>query len=118
LTPKSAFIKKLAAMTLIALLAIPSAASASPWAKKETYLGKTGGKFLFGLEHSLFSWLQWWPESMEKKYPKPWNGFCVGIGKSVVYTAAGLVQLATFPVPVDFPDIGDGIGLPKEPRKM
>lgn len=82
---------------------------ASPWSKKEGYLNQTGGKFTHGLKHSLFSWMTMWTESREPGYEKQWEGFSVGIGKTVVYTAGGLIQLATFPIPADFPDFGIGM---------
>jgi hypothetical protein len=44
---------------------------------------------------------------LEKR--KGWEGFCYGISKSVLYTATGAIQLVTFPIPVDFPDIGEGV---------
>lgn len=96
------------------LITFAAPAQASPWAKKEGYWPKTGGKFVFGLKHSLFSWTSWWTESKEPKYDKEWEGFNVGIGKTVVYTAAGLIQLATFFIPVDFPNIGIGIHIPSK----
>lgn len=93
---------------------LSSQALASPWKKKEGYWDQLGGKFAFGLKHTLFSWTAWWTESREPEYKKEWEGFTVGIGKSVVYTAAGLIQLATFFIPVDFPDIGIGLHIPSK----
>lgn len=93
-------------------LMLNQTASASPWAKKEGYFEKTGGKFTHGLKHSLFSWMIWWTESREKNYKNQWEGFSAGIGKSVVYTAGGLIQLATFPAPLDFPNFGIGLHIP------
>src|SRR4051812_39557834 len=78
-------------------------AQASPWKKKTGYWEQLGGKFSFGLKHSLFSWTSMWTEAREPGYQKEWQGFTVGVGKTVVYTAAGLIQLATFMIPVDFP---------------
>lgn len=87
-------------------------AFASPWAEKEGYGAKTGGKLVFGLKHTLFSVFNPWAEAHDPVYESPWTGFCAGIGKSVVYTAAGAIQLVTFPIPVDFPDVGLGMHIP------
>jgi hypothetical protein len=86
---------------------------ASPWAQNTGYFGKAGGKFLYGLKNVVFGWMMMFGESQKPEYSKEWEGFCVGISKSIVYTANGLVQLATFPVPVDFPDVGRGVYIPK-----
>jgi len=87
-------------------------AAASPWADKEGYGAKTGGKLAFGLKHTLFSWMNPWAEAHDPVYETRWTGFCAGIGKSVIYTAAGAIQLVTFPVPVDFPNVGLGMHIP------
>jgi hypothetical protein len=97
----------------ISLCLCPRAAQASPWAQNTGYFGKTGGKFLYGLKNVVFGWMMMFGESQKPEYSKEWEGFCVGISKSIVYTANGLVQLATFPVPVDFPDVGRGVYIPK-----
>ena len=90
----------------------PDHAAASPWAEKEGYGSKTGGKLVFGLKHTLFSWMNPWAEAHDPVYETHWTGFCSGIGKSVVYTAAGAIQLVTFPIPVDFPNVGLGMHIP------
>lgn len=90
------------------------AAQASPWAENEGYWAKTGGKLRFGLQHTLFSWLAPWPEAHDPRYATQWEGFCTGIAKTVVYTASGILQLATFPIPIDFPDIGQGLHIPEQ----
>lgn len=95
--------------SLLVFVLCQTQAYASPWAKKEGYLNQTGGKFTHGLKHSLFSWMTMWTESREPGYEKQWEGFSAGIGKTVVYTAGGLVQLVTFPIPADFPDFGIGM---------
>ncbi len=103
--------KKIIAALL--LFVIPANnAGASPWAEKTRYRDKIEGKFVFGLKHSLFSWMTPWAEAHDPKYETPWTGFSVGIGKAFVYTAAGLIQLVTFPIPLDFPDIGLGMHIP------
>jgi len=101
-------------VVMLTLFSSGSAASASTWAQKSGYWAKTGGKFSFGLKHSFLSWVSMFFEANEPQYQKEWQGFCVGLGKTVVYTASGLVQLATFPVPVDFPDIGLGLHVPNK----
>jgi len=101
----------LGAVFFVSLVATPARA-ASPWAQETTYEGKTKGKLEFGLKNTLFGWMAPWAESKVPKYKTEWEGFSVGIGKVVVDTAAGIVQLATFFVPVDFPDIGYGLPIP------
>lgn len=113
--------KKLTSVLLaLFLTAYSGAASASPWNEEPgNYFQKTGRKLKFGLQHTLLSWTVPWLESTDTKYSRPWKGFCIGIGKAVVYTAGGLVHLASFPIPVDFPDF-EGIRIPnrKEPVKQ
>lgn len=100
-------------MTLALLATVPlSGHCASPWTENEGYWGKTGGKLVFGLKHTFFGWMNPWAEAHDPDYPTQWTGFCAGIGKSVVYTAAGIIQLVTFPIPVDFPDVGLGMHIP------
>lgn len=106
-------LKKIFPLLIIFALA-QNPAYASPWAKKEGYWNKTGGKFVFGLKHSLFSWMTFWTETREPGYNKAWEGFSTGLGKTVVYTVGGLVQLATFPIPADFPDFGIGMHIPSK----
>ena len=92
----------------------PNCAHASEWAKKEGYFPRTFGKLGFGLKYVAFSFTEPWLESNEPEYKREWEGFCTGIGKAVVYEAAGLIQLVTFPIPVDFPDVGIGLHLPNK----
>ena len=106
---------RLAALCFIFMFffwSIPEKAAASPWAEKESYGSKTGGKLVFGLKHTLFSWMNPWAEAHDPVYETRWTGFCAGIGKSVVYTTAGVIQLVTFPIPVDFPNVGLGMHIP------
>ena len=86
--------------------------AASPWAKETTYGAKTKGKLAFGLKNSLLGWMTPWAESGEAKYETEWVGFSAGIGGMVVNTVAGVVQLGTFFIPVDFPDVGYGLRIP------
>lgn len=106
--------KKALRLSLVIALAVTwqGTVLASTWSEREGYWGKTGGKFLFGLRHALFSWTTPWAESQNPKYKTEWEGFCVGIGKIVPFTAGGLIHLATFPIPVDFPDMGKGLHSP------
>ena len=92
------------------------AQAASPWTQSPTYAGKTGGKLVYGLKNSTLGWTMMFIEAKQPKYKKDWEGFCVGISRSVFYTASGLVQLVTFPVPVDFPDVGKGLHVPEAER--
>jgi len=90
---------------------------ASPWSSNEGYAAKTAGKFAFGLKNTLFSWLMPWVEAEQPQYKTEWEGFCVGISRAILYTANGLFHLATFPIPVDFPDFGKGTGLYEPPAR-
>ena len=99
---------------ILFILSFTSSAHASEWAKNEGYWGKTGGKFVFGLKYIIFSFFEPFLESNEPEYKREWEGFCVGIGKAVVYEATGMIQLVTFPIPVDLPDAGIGIHLPNK----
>jgi len=97
-------------LMLLSLILMTQAAYASPWAEtNQGYGGKTMGKLGYGLRNSVFGWMQMFKEAKDPKYNTEWEGFCTGIGRSVIYTASGLVQLATFPIPVDFPDVGPGV---------
>ncbi len=102
---------------LVCCFGLSANALASPWAEKQGYWAKTAGKFTFGLKNVVWSWTMPWIEAERPKYAEPWEGFCVGISRAVIYTANGLIHLVTFPIPVDFPDVGRGTGLyPKEVR--
>lgn len=85
----------------------------SPWSEKETYGQKIGGKAVFGLKNTLLGWTAIPTETIKYEYylegKKGWEGFCIGIAKSVIYTATGAIHLVTFPLPVDFPDMGEGV---------
>ena len=106
------------AAIIFLLLAFAAPAQASSWAKKEGYFPRVAGKFLFGLKYTLFSFAEPWLESNEPGYTREWEGFCTGLGKAVVFEAAGLIQLVTFPFPVDVPDVGIGLHLPSKDCPM
>ena len=91
-------------------------AHASPWAEKKTYGEKTIGKLGFGLKNSLLGWMTPWAEARNSKYSKQWVGFSAGIGKGVIHMIGGVIQLGTFFIPIDFPDIGQGLPIP-DPEK-
>ena len=110
-TVKKIFVLFFGAM-IAASFADTPARAASPWAQETTYGGKTQGKLAFGLKNTLFGWMAPWAESRSPKYRSEWEGFSAGIGEMVIDTGAGIVQLATFFVPVDFPDIGHGLPIP------
>ncbi|OGW80454.1 MAG: hypothetical protein A2Z83_07985 [Omnitrophica bacterium GWA2_52_8] len=105
-------------LTLYLTLSFIKPAQASEWAKKEGYFPRIGAKFLFGLKYTLFSFAAPWLESNEPEYEREWTGFCNGIGKMMVFEAAGLIQLVTFPIPVDFPDVGIGLHIPTKDCPM
>ncbi len=114
-TIKKIFAGFLAAVLFVFLAAVPVYA-ASPWAKETTYWGKTRGKLAFGLKNTLLGWMAPWAESRSSKYKSEWEGFSAGFGEFVIDTTAGVVQLVTFPIPVDFPDIGQGLPIPNPNR--
>jgi len=99
--------KKFLPILLAALLILSTPVTAQPssWTEHESYPGKVAAKFGFGLKNSLFSWMQWWKQAHNPRFDHPWQGFCYGIGRSVTGTVGGLVHLATFPIPVDFPEM-------------
>jgi len=86
--------------------------AASPWMEKQGYGTKTLGKLGFGLKNSLLGWMTPWAEAKNPKYPKEWAGFSAGIGEGLIYTTGGVIQVATFFIPVDFPDMGYGLPIP------
>ena len=90
--------------------------AASPWAEKKGYGARTAGKLGFGLKNTLLGWMTPWAEAKNPKYPNTWAGYSAGVGEALVYTAGGLVQLVTFFVPVDFPDMGYGLPIPDPER--
>ncbi|OQA56289.1 MAG: hypothetical protein BWY42_01073 [Candidatus Omnitrophica bacterium ADurb.Bin277] len=97
--------------SILVLVSQPSAALATPWAEKQTYGEKIRGKLAFGLRNTFLGWTEMFSEPKRYKFDlnkSEWEGFCMGISKFVFYTAGGLIQLASFPVPVDFPDVGEG----------
>lgn len=111
--PKKYFSVPLIASLIFALSLLSSSAIASPWAEGKTYGEKAGGKAVFGVKNLLLGWTALFTESskyeyyMEKK--KSWEGLCYGISKTVLYTATGAIHLLTFPFPVDFPNVGEGV---------
>ena len=98
------------------LAAVMPADAASPWMEKQGYGGKTWGKFCFGIKNSLLGWMTPWAEAKNPKYQAQWIGYSAGIGEGVIYMAGGVIQLATFFVPVDFPDMGYGLPIPDPER--
>lgn len=98
------------------LSTLTSAYAASPWVEKQGYGAKIWGKFCFGLKNSLLGWMTPWAEAKNPKYSSQWAGYSAGIGEGVIYTAGGLSQLATFFIPVDFPDVGYGLPIPDPKR--
>lgn len=97
------------------LLAMPAYA-ASPWMAKQGYAGKTWGKFCFGIKNSLLGWMTPWAEAKNPKYPTSWAGYSAGIGEGTIYMIGGVIHLATFFIPVDFPDMGYGLPIPDPER--
>jgi hypothetical protein len=112
---KKAFLALAVAISFILLSASPLHA-ASPWMEKKTYGAKTWGKLGFGLKNFLLGWMTPWAEAKNPKYQAQWIGYSAGIGEGVIYTAGGLVQIVTFMIPVDFPDMGYGLPIPDPER--
>ena len=102
--------------TVLFLSAVMPAYAASPWMAKQDYKGKTWGKFCFGIKNSLLGWMTPWAEAKNPKYQTQWIGYSAGFGEGVIYTAGGLIHLATFFIPVDFPDMGYGLPIPDPER--
>lgn len=105
--------KKAFTLFFIACLLIQQTGSASPWSEGKNYSEKTGGKALFGVKNTLLGWTAIFTETIKYEYylekKKGWEGLCYGIAKSVLYTATGAIHLVTFPIPVDFPNMGEGV---------
>lgn len=111
-TPVKKIFALLGGVVLFVSFAAAPACLASPWAQEPTYWGKTKGKLAFGLKNTLFGWMAPWAESKSPKYRSEWEGFSAGMGELLLDTGAGVFQLATFFIPVDFPDIGHGLPIP------
>ena len=105
--------KKALTLFFIACLLIQQTGSASPWAEGKNYSEKTGGKALFGVKNTLLGWTAIFTETIKYEYylekKKGWEGLCVGAAKAVLYTATGAIHFVTFPIPVDFPNMGEGV---------
>ena len=103
--------KFLAFFILISLLA--QTGWTSPWAEKESYGDKVCGKAIFGSKNLLLGWTALFTEPVKYGYflekKESWEGLCHGIAKAVIYTATGAIQLVTFPIPVDLPNMGEGV---------
>lgn len=93
---------------------------ASDWSQETGYWNKTSGKFIYGAKNSLLGWTAMFTEPYKPRYQvrpaRPWQGFYAGMARSVIYTASGLIQWVTFPVPIDFPNVGEGVGYPEQPK--
>lgn len=98
------------------LSSVVPAYAASPWMEKPGYGAKIWGKFCFGIKNSLLGWMTPWAEAKNPKYPAQWAGYSAGIGEGVIYTVGGVIHLATFFIPVDFPDMGYGLPIPDPER--
>lgn len=105
-------LKKLTFLAL-ALVLLSAPASSSPWVDGKDYGEKAGGKAVFGMKNLLLGWTAFFTEPVKYQYflekKKIWEGLCYGISKSVLYTATGAIHLVTFPIPVDFPNMGEGV---------
>ena len=96
-------------IVILTMMVFSNPANASPWATEKTYFGKTAGKFKYGLKNSLCGWMQMFKQAENPKYNTKWEGFCNGIAWGIIDTASGMIQLVTFPIPIDFPDVGSGL---------
>ena len=110
--------KRTIAMLLVVLAVIASVPSlvfaASPWTEKGTYSEKAVAKLDFGMKNTLGGWTEIFTEPKrcydEKKCIA--QGVGRGIVNAVVYTAGGLVHVATFPiVQLDIPLPNNGVNL-------
>ncbi|MBI3307474.1 MAG: hypothetical protein HYZ84_06700 [Candidatus Omnitrophica bacterium] len=105
--------KKLTAFLIMFVFFVSNSASASPWAEEAEYFPRIFGKLGFGLKNSLLGWSEIFIQPTQPKYKTDWEGFCVGMAAALVETGNGLIHLVTFPIPVDVPDIGRGVHIPK-----
>lgn len=98
---------------LLASLLLSQSAWTSPWAKEESYGDKVGGKAVFGLKNLFLGWTAIFTEPVKYNYflekKEGWEGLCHGISKAVLYTATGAIHLVTFPIPLDLPNMGEGV---------
>ncbi len=80
---------------------------ASSWTAEKTYTDKTAHKLGLGFLNISTGWMAILFEPRHGKY------FFDGLGKGLFYaftnTAGGVLQAATFPVPVDIPILRGGI---------
>lgn len=105
----------LLAAVVVCAMACPALA-ASPWMEKQSTGEKIWGKFCFGMKNTLLGWMTPWAEARNPKYKTQWVGYSAGIGEGVLYMTGGVIQLATFFIPVDFPDMGYGLPIPDPER--
>ena len=95
----------------------------SPWVQQPTYAKKVSHKLEYGLKNILFGWTVPFTEPFKEKFRtdthrRSWYAFSVGVARGVMYTANGLIQTATFPIPIDFIDMGDGVQHPAITNKQ
>jgi len=112
---KKTFIALWIAVVWLCVAASPALA-ASPWMEKQGVGEKIWGKFCFGMKNSLLGWMTPWAEARNPKYKNQWVGYSAGIGEGALYMTGGVIQLATFFIPVDFPDMGYGLPIPDPER--
>ena len=100
--------KKIVSLIILTtfVLATPVfAAEPSPWTKKLTYMGKTFGKFGFGLKNALLGWSEVLTEPYDAY--KADESFLSSIGKGIYHACAdtvfGVIQVGTFFIPIDLP---------------
>lgn len=95
------------------------ASAQSSWTQQQGYASQTGGKLKFGLVNTFLGWTAMFIEAKQPQHSAEWKGFAAGMPQSLFYTAGGILQLVTFPLPMDFPDMGRGLHIPggkTEPR--
>jgi hypothetical protein len=95
----------------------------SPWVQQPTYAKKVSHKLEYGLKNILFGWTVPFTEPFKEKFRsdtnrRSWYAFGVGLSRGLFYTANGLIQTATFPLPIDFIDMGDGVQHPAITNKQ
>lgn len=79
----------------------------SPWVKDKPYMEKIGHKLGYGFVNAVTGWMALLFEPPREK--NPLAGLVRGIFLAASNTAGGVLQMATFPIPVDIPLPAGGV---------
>ena len=105
--------KIMSLVVVLSLLLAPLAFAASPWTEEKTYGDRITGKFMFGLQNTLFGWIQLFAvtNKFASEGKNVWSGVGQGLVEAVVDSFGGVLQLVTFPIPADLPLPNNGVDL-------